>query len=154
MPNLIEEQDCNSIDVPEDSYLYTDVSQIPDSGNGLLSAVTIYKGEIIALFKGEILTDVQAKIRAEKGDDKYFINMVDGSIMDCMQTGCFAKHANDADGVLIEGNPGSVFKNNAKIGLDDAGNVCLIASRKIQQGEEIFCSYGKRYWKRQRGQLK
>ncbi|WP_452596663.1 SET domain-containing protein-lysine N-methyltransferase, partial [Pontimicrobium sp. MEBiC01747] len=40
------------------------------------------------------------------------------------------------------------FKNNSKITLDDNNNVCIIATRKIQAEEEIFCSYGKRYWKK------
>lgn len=135
--------DANKIDASESAYLYISASQIPDSGNGLLTAIKIYKDEIISLFKGEILTDVQAKFRVKKGDDKYFINMVDGSIMDSMKVKCFAKYANDAAGFSI-----SNFKNNSKIALDENDNVCLIATRNIKIGEEIFCSYGKKYWEK------
>ena len=71
--------------------------------------------------------------------------MPDGSILDSMKTKCFAKYANDADGFS-----NSVFKNNAKIGLNESDNVCLIALRNIKIGEEIFCSYGNRYWKNQK----
>jgi uncharacterized protein len=51
----------NIIESPESDYLYTKTSQIPDSGNGLFTAIPIYKDEIIAVFKGEILTQVAGK---------------------------------------------------------------------------------------------
>ena len=133
----------NEIDAPESDYLYVSLSQLPASGNGLLTAINIYKDEIISLFKGEILTNSQAVLRAKKGKDKYFINMLDGSIMDSMKTKCFAKYANDA-----KGSKNLYFKNNSKIGLDDNDNVCLIATRKIKMNEEIFCGYGKKYWEK------
>jgi SET domain-containing protein len=133
----------NEIDAPESDYLYVNLSQLPESGNGLLTAINIYKDEIISLFKGEILTDAQSKLRTKKGEDRYFINMLDGSIMDSMKVPCFAKYANDA-----KGSSNLNFKNNSKIGLDEDDNVCLIATRNIKMGEEIFCSYGKRYWKK------
>lgn len=137
----------NSIEAPEADYLYINVSQIPKSGNGLFTAIDIYKDEVIAIFKGEILTDLQAKLRAKKGHDKYFINMVDGSIMDSMHTVCFAKYANDADGFSKSAQPG-LIKNSAKITLDEDSNVCITATRNIKSNQEIFCSYGKNYWKK------
>lgn len=133
----------DNIEALEVDYLYINTSQLPASGNGLYTAVEIYKTEIIAYYKGEILTDTQAKLRAKKGEDKYFINLIDGRILDSMKTKCFAKYANDAVGFL-----NSNFKNNAKIALDESNQVCLIATRKINVGEEIFCSYGKQYWKK------
>ena len=133
----------NTIDALESVYLYIGLSQLPSSGNGLLTAIDIYKDEVISLFKGEILTDAQALSRAKMGNDKYFISMLDGSIMDSMKVKCFAKYSNDAKGSL-----NSNFKNNSKIGLDENQNVCLIATRNIKSGEEIFCSYGKRYWEK------
>lgn len=133
----------NEINALESDYLYVSPSQLPASGNGLLTAIKIYKDEIISLFKGEILTNTQAKLRAKKGKDRYFINMLDGSIMDSMNVKCFAKYANDA-----LGSKKSNFKNNSKIGLDEDDNVCLIAIRNIKVNEEIFCSYGKKYWKK------
>lgn len=135
----------NTINPPESAYLYTTTSQLTDAGNGLFTAIPIYKDEVIALFKGEILTDKQAVLRAKKGNDKYFITMLDGSIMDSMNVNCFAKYANDAIGFADSG-----FKNNSKIGLDELDNVCIIATRKIKSSEEIFCSYGKRYWQKHR----
>ncbi len=109
----------------------------------MFTAIKIYKDEIISLFKGVILTPTQAQSIIEKEEDKYFINLLDGTIMDSMHTECFAKYANDATGYSK-----SQFKNNAKISLDDNGNVCLIASSNISAGKEIFCSYGKKYWKK------
>ncbi len=134
---------CNEIEAAEADYLYIQPSQIPGSGNGLFTAIKIYKDEIIAVFKGEILTDAQAKLRVQNHKDQYFINMLDGSIMDSIKTKCFAKYANDAEGITK-----SDFKNNAKIALDDNEQVCIIAKRNLKTGEEIFCSYGKRYWKK------
>jgi uncharacterized protein len=109
----------------------------------LFTTITIYKDEIIAIYKGRILLENEAKEKAEKGKDIYFINLLDGSIMDSMDSKCFAKFANDASGFSK-----SDFKNNAKIALDQNGNVCLIATKNIKPESEIFCSYGKRYWKK------
>ncbi len=136
--------DCNQIDALEADYLYIQLSQLPDSGNGLFSTIDIYKDEIISVFKGEILTQKQAKLRAKNNQDQYFINRIDGSILDSKKTKCFAKYANDAKGFTR-----SLFTNNAKIALDENNNICLIATRKIKTGEEIFCDYGKKYWANQ-----
>lgn len=133
-------QDHNYIDAPEKSYLYTGVSQLTNAGNGLFTAIDIYKGEVIALFKGEMLTDLQAAKRSAKGKDQYFISLLNGGIMDSIKSKCFAKYANDATGT-----PALAFDNNSIITLDEPGNVCLTATRNIKAGEEVFCSYGKRY---------
>lgn len=138
-------QDNNTIEAPESDYLFLKESQITNAGKGLFTAIEIYKEEIISQFMGEILTNSQAKSRADKQEDNYFINLLNGTILDSMNANCFAKYANDATGFSI-----SVFKNNAKIALDQNNSVCLVATRKIKSGEEIFCSYGKKYWKKQR----
>ncbi len=135
--------DQNKIEVPESDYLYVTTSQLPNSGNGLFTAIAIYKDEIISEFKGEVLSDEEAEIRIKNGTDQYFMNLLNGSILDCRNTDCFAKYANDANGFSK-----SAFKNNAKITLDENQNVCLIAIRKLKAGEEIFCDYGKKYWKK------
>jgi len=123
--------------------LYIQDSQITNAGKGLFSAIDIYKDEIISFFKGEILTEIEAEKRAQLGNDKYFMNMLDGSILDAMHSECFAKYANDAEAFSkLE------FKNNSKITLDDEDNVCLIATKTIKSGGEIFCSYGAKYWKK------
>ena len=143
----MSKNDQNKIQAEESDYLYIQTSQLPSSGNGLFTAIDIYKDEIISIFKGEILSDIEADSRAKNNANQYFMNLHNGSILDCKNTDCFAKYANDASGFSILKFRDN-FKNNAKITLDDNNNVCLIAIRKIKYGEEIFCDYGKRYWKK------
>ena len=133
--------DC--IEALEADYLYKHKSQLANAGNGLYTAIAIYKDETVAFFCGEILTREEAKQRAEEGNDKYFINLLDGTIMDSMHIACMAKYANDAEGFT-----GSGFKNNTCIALDDNGHVCIKALRNIKVNEELFCGYGKKYWKK------
>ncbi len=132
------------IDCAEEDYLYVNESQIEGAGKGLFTAIKIFKDEIISVFKGEILSATEIKKRIKNNADAYFINMVDGRIMDSMNTKCFAKYANDAQGISK-----SRFKNNAVISLDENDNVCIVATKNIKAGEEIFCSYGKQYWEKQ-----
>ena len=134
----------NTIDAKEEDYLYIQKSQIENSGNGLFTAIEIYKEEIISVFKGRILTNNEAASIVLLNNDKYFINLLDGTILDSNTVDCFAKYANDSNGFIK-----SKYKNNSKISLDEANNVCLIATKNIKSNEEIFCSYGKRYWKKQ-----
>ncbi|MBL7884235.1 MAG: SET domain-containing protein-lysine N-methyltransferase [Bacteroidia bacterium] len=128
------------IDAKEADYLYLKKSKIQGAGKGLFTMVPIYKNEIISIFKGEILSNKEAAQRAIKKQDAYFINMLNGSILDSMTVDCFAKYANDA-------NAFSSTKNNAHIALDENNTICLVATRNIKAGEEIYCSYGKKYWK-------
>jgi len=131
------------IEAPESDYLYIQDSQITNAGKGLFTAIDIYPNEIISIFKGEILTEKEAQKRVSENSDRYFINMLDGSILDSMNVDCFAKYANDAEAFSkLE------FKNNSKISLDDDDNVCIIATKKIKSEQEIFCSYGSKYWKK------
>ncbi len=133
----------NTIDANEADYLYIQKSQIENSGNGLFTAIEIYKEEIISVFKGKILTNIEAESFVKLNEDKYFINLLDGTILDSNTVDCFAKYANDSNGFTK-----SKYKNNSKISLDEANNVCLIATKNIKSNEEIFCSYGKKYWKK------
>lgn len=133
----------NKIEAAESDYLYKAHSQIQDAGYGLFTAIDIYKDEIIAIYKGKILSEEEVKQRVKNGKDRYFINMLNGSIMDSINSKCFAKYANDANG-----KSKSKFKNNAVITLTDKDKVCLMALKDIRAGDEIFCSYGKKYWKK------
>jgi uncharacterized protein len=137
--------DSHQIDAKEHDYLYIKESQIPESGKGLFTAIPIYKDEVVSIFKGKILSDTEAQRRATNGDDAYFINMPDGTIMDSMTVKCFAKYANDASGLIQ-----SSFKNNSRITLDENGKVCIVATKRISVGAEIFCGYGNGYWKNAR----
>ena len=59
----------------EADYLYIQASQIANAGNGLFTAIPIFKNEIISIFKGEILTQKEAQSRIDNLQDGYFINM-------------------------------------------------------------------------------
>jgi SET domain-containing protein len=133
----------NTIEAIEKDYLYIQKSQITNAGKGLFTAVDIFKEETIAVFEGEILSAKEIEQRVEAGIDQYFIAMLDGTIMDSKNSTCFARFANDANGVA-----NSLFKNNAKITIDENNQVCLTATKKIKNNQEIFCGYGKRYWKK------
>jgi hypothetical protein len=133
----------NTIDAKEEDYLYIQKSQIENSGNGLFTAIEVYKEEIISIFKGKTITNTEAESIVKLNEDKYFINLLDGTILDSNTVDCFAKYANDSNGFIK-----SKYKNNSKITLDDANNVCLVATKNIKSNEEIFCSYGIRYWKK------
>jgi len=69
------------------------------------------------------------------------MNLPSGETLDCKRTDCFAKFANDAEGIP------SNFENNSIITMDDDNNVVLLSDRDIKSGEEIFVGYGKSYWK-------
>jgi len=130
------------IEAKEQDYLYVEESRIPGSGKGLFTAIPIYKDEVISVFKGEILSAKEAQSRVLNNEAGCFINLPDGTILDSMKVKCFAKYANDALGIVR-----TIHKNNAKITLDEGGTVCIVASRNIAAGKEIFCSYGNKYWK-------
>ncbi|MEZ4804078.1 MAG: SET domain-containing protein-lysine N-methyltransferase [Bacteroidia bacterium] len=131
-----------TIELTESEYLYINTSQLPKAGNGLFTAILLEKNDIISYFEGEILSNKEADKRITEKKDQYFISLLNGKIMDSMQTDCFAKYANDADGFSKTN-----FSNNSKITLDEENKVCLIATRTIEANEEVFCSYGKKYWK-------
>jgi len=132
-----------TIDAPESDYLYCDKSGIDGAGEGLFTAIRIYRNEVISVFQGERISNTEADKRIAAGEDAYFVSMLDGGIMDAHRIDGFAKFANDAAGFST-----GQFKNNAQITLNEGGEVCLLALRNIRAGEEIFCSYGKRYWER------
>ncbi|MDR3581166.1 MAG: hypothetical protein P4L44_14490 [Oryzomonas sp.] len=132
-----------TIEAKEKEYLYIRESRISGAGNGLFTAIPIYKDEVISVFKGKILSDKEAHDRAENGEDGYFINLPDGTILDSRNVNCFAKYANDASGSVK-----TRYRNNSHITLDEVGNVCIVATGKILANKEIYCAYGTRYWKR------
>lgn len=141
--NPISGEIPETIDAPESDYLYRDCSGIAGAGEGLYTAIRIYRNEVISVFQGERISDEEADKRVAAREDGYFVSMLDGSIMDARLVDGFAKYANDASGLSV-----GQFKNNALITLNEGGEVCLLALRNIRAGEEIFCSYGKRYWAR------
>lgn len=139
---LFENFDNDPIDLKEEEYLYIQPSQIKNAGNGLYTSIEILEGEIISKFIGEVISQEEAKKRSDLGDDDYFMMLPSGETLDCKRTECFAKFANDAEGIPSE------FKNNSIITIDDDNNVVLVATRDINSNEEIFTGYGKKYWEK------
>ncbi len=135
--------DPDGISLAEEGYLYTAPSGLPGAGQGLFTAIPLYKDEVIAIFHGERLSAKEASDRAAQGLDRYFMELPEGTTLDAMGVQGFAKFANDA-----KGSANTSLRNNAKIALDDSGQVCLRATRRIGVGEEVLCGYGKRYWQR------
>ena len=135
-------ENYDSLDADEEDYLYVDTSQIPNSGKGLFTSIPIEKDEIISKYIGEILSEVEAQKRVDDKNDQYFMNLPSGEVFDCKFTKCFAKYANDAEGLPTK------FRNNSTIAMDDDDNVVLVAKRDIKAGEEIFTGYGRSYWKK------
>ncbi|MBX2980120.1 MAG: SET domain-containing protein [Flavobacteriales bacterium] len=135
------------IDAPEADYLYVQPSRIPHAGMGLFTAISLHRGDVIAVFLGEQLTDVEAERRSDAGEDAYFVTLLDGGTLDSMHTDCFAKYAND-----VEGPGNSRLRNNAVITLDEEDRPCIVATRSIKAGGEVFVGYGKAYWKKRMGQ--
>jgi hypothetical protein len=131
------------IDGPEADYLYVQTSGIAGAGKGLFTAINIHRGEVVAVFEGERLSATEARQRAERGENGYFVTLLDGSTLDSMHTECFAKYVND-----VEGPGNSRLRNNAVITLDDEDRPCVMATRNIKAGSEVFVSYGKEYWRK------
>jgi uncharacterized protein len=129
----------DSIEAEESDYLFVATSGIPNSGNGLFTAIPIYPNEVIALFHGEILSQTEALRRVKAGLDHYFIALENGRIFDSMNASGFAHYANDA-------SYNSKMKNNARIELDANNTIALIALSTIRSGSEICCGYGDKYW--------
>jgi hypothetical protein len=129
------------IDATEADYLYVQASGIADAGMGLYTAIPIHRSEVIAVFEGERLSATEAIRRAKRGEDSYFVTLLDGSTLDSMRTECFAKYAND-----VEGPGNSRLRNNAVITLDDKDRPCIMALRTIRAAGEVYVSYGKAYW--------
>jgi hypothetical protein len=49
------------IEAKEIDYLFVQQSQLINAGQGLFTAIDIYKNELIAIFKGKILTQQEAE---------------------------------------------------------------------------------------------
>jgi uncharacterized protein len=75
----------------EVDYLYVGPSQISNAGQGLYTTIEIHKGEVISIFKGEILSPQEAKDKERRLEHQYFICLLDGSIMGSKHVDCFAK---------------------------------------------------------------
>lgn len=132
---------AQAIEAPEADYLYVDTSRIAGAGLGLFTAIPIHRGEVVAVYTGERFSRKEARLRAIRGEDSYFVTLMGGDTLDSMHSDCFAKYAND-----VEGPATSLLRNNSVITLDDSGRPCVMATRRIPAGGEVYVAYGKPYW--------
>ena len=135
----------------EKKYLNIAKSSIPGIGNGLFTLRKIKKGEKICDFGGDLIGSKEfSKILDDikKGNynleaANYYVSLNSGLILDSYASDCFARYANDAEGIIQDER----FKNNAKI-TEGSNKISayLEALIDIPEGSEIFTSYGKSYW--------
>lgn len=123
----------------EKDYLFVKKSQIPASGNGLYTLITIPANYIVAEFYGKIISKTQWANQVFSKSAEHCINIDDDHVFDYSQHDGFAKIANDA------GFGQSKFQNNSVISRVD--NKFVICSTKtIYAGQEIFVAYGNAFW--------
>lgn len=117
------------------------LSNIKDAGFGLFAKSTIKKGDLISEFTGELIDNNQVEILSSKRKMLYLIDWDENYTLDVEKSDCFAKYANDAEGLKLIKN----LKNNSKISWYN-NKLFLEAIKDIKQNEEIYVSYGKEYW--------
>lgn len=117
------------------------LSNIKDAGFGLFAKSTIKKGDLISEFTGELIDNNQVEILSSKRKMLYLIDWDENYTLDVEKSDCFAKYANDAEGLKLIKN----LKNNSKISWYN-NKLFLEATKDIKQNEEIYVSYGKEYW--------
>ena len=135
----------------KEDYLLISNSTIPTSGKGLFTLKRIKKGEKICRFGGKLIDNKEfSKIlkAIKKGQynlesANYYVSLSSGLILDSYESDCFARFANDAEGL----NKIVGFENNAMIiEGEDKVSAYLQATKDIDEGSEIFTGYGKSYW--------
>lgn len=114
-------------------------SGIPGAGQGLFTKTDVAKGTRIVEYKGTVKTWDEVRHDATNGYI-YFLKpdyVIDGRD----HPKSLARYANDAAGLVRAKDKG----NNARFEADGL-RVFLVATKDIKADEEIFVSYGKKYW--------
>jgi SET domain-containing protein len=118
-------------------------STIPGAGKGLFTKHDIKKGERILEYLGEIITDAECDIRAEKDRYGYFFYISKKKCIDAYDIPeAVARYANDAKGLTkVKGLTNNccyaIYKNSGWIKSE----------KNIKAGSEILVSYGAEYWR-------
>ena len=118
-------------------------SQIPNAGKGLYTNTDISKGDRFIEYLGEIITDKECDIRAERDEYGYIFELNSEKFIDAFNTPeHLARFANDARGLAkIKG-----ITNNCNYDVFNERG-WIIATKNIKAGSEILVSYGTAYWK-------
>jgi hypothetical protein len=123
-------------------------STISEAGLGLFATRPFQAEELITFYQGQLISHQQAQVRMARGKGAYLATLVrmhevvDGMRASDMKNGCGGASAcNDA-------SDGSGIKNNAYFVVRRMpGRLLLRARHDIAEGDEIFCSYGRTYWR-------
>jgi hypothetical protein len=140
-------------------------SQIAGAGQGLFVTKQVLKGDAITEYDGHLISDAEARIRMQRGEDTHFMSMRDGSGL--VISGLKQPVVGRGAASFINDPRGSRFKPNAvrcltdrvlrdaapdtRTGARTTGRVWLRATRTLRPGEEVFFEYGNDYWRRHRG---
>jgi SET domain-containing protein len=123
--------------------IFVKKSQLPDAGKGLFAKVDFKKGDRIAEYAGR--RRKWKDVKDQDGYNAYLLRLNPTTAIDARPSKSPGRYANDAAGLVrVRG-----LRNNAE--YLTYGNRCFIeATKKIKNGEEIFVSYGKAFWKLQK----
>lgn len=111
------------------------LSNIPNSGNGLFVDRPYKKGEIICDYYGSKHT---RKSSLQIVDKSYLMRLGPDRYIDGKDSDCMAKYIND---IRNDGKYNVCFIKLPKLGIAQ-----VVALVDIQVGEELYVDYGKMYW--------
>lgn len=123
-----------------EKFLYVKRSNLPNSGKGLFTKVSIIKSTRIVEYKGKLRK--WKDVKHLDGVNGYLMHITRNAVIDALPAKhTLGRYANDAKG--LSKVPG--LRNNAEYVSE--GNRCFIeATRTIYKSEEILVDYGKEYW--------
>jgi hypothetical protein len=118
----------------EEQYIQIAPSRIPNGGNGAFAKQSIPSGTIIGTYRGKNISEEEY---SKKGFGPYALRLQtpDGSILiDGEKEGNWVTRINDPRGTSHSVNV--VFEPDGRVKT----------TQQIEQGEELFVSYGEAYW--------
>jgi SET domain-containing protein len=122
-----------------EDQLFTKISGVPGSGNGLFTREKITAETRIVEYKGDI------KLHKDLTDGTYAYDIGKGYVIDAIDVKDGLAHfANDADGF----NTITGLTNNCEF-QQEGMYVYINATTDIAAGEEILVWYGENFWARQ-----
>ena len=113
-------------------------SRIPDAGDGLFAARRFEAGAVLGEYRGQVLSLLQAY----KLEDRDYLMGGFG-----LNAHVDARFALDAPARYVNDNFDPT-KLNARFEKNkEAKRALLLATRRIEAGEEVYASYGESYWR-------